>query len=98
MTGRPGPLPRAIAGFNWRLLLLARIVIVVAAVAATWLLLRFWQAPFSPNQIYAVVDIVLSCAAVSRLRKAGWGLVAVHMLVSVIWCETALLLPAGWFH
>lgn len=97
MTSRPGPLPRAISGFNWRLLLLTRIIIVVAAVAATWLLLRFWQAPFSPNQIYAVVDIVLSCAAVSRLRRAGWALVGVHLVVSVIWCEMALLMPVEWF-
>lgn len=90
-------MPRAITGFNWRLLLLARIVIVVAAVAATWLLLQVWRAPFAANQIYAAADIVLSCAAVSRLRKAGWALVGVHLVISVIWCEMALLLPAGWF-
>lgn len=94
---RPSPMPRAITSFNWRLLLLARVVIVVAAVAATWLLLQAWRAPFAPNQIYAAADIVLSVAAVSKLRSAGWALVGVHLLVSVIWSELALLLPSGWF-
>ena len=92
-----GQTRRTIIQFNWRLLLLTRLVIAVAAVAATFVVLQIWRAPFSPNHIYAVIDIILSCGAISRLRRAGWMFVGVHMLVSVIWCETAWNLPPTWF-
>jgi hypothetical protein len=83
--------------FNWRLLLLTRLVIIVAAVVATLVIVMVWRAPFSPPQIYAVADVVLSCVAVSRLRQAGWLFVGVHLILSVLWCEMVWLLPSGWF-
>ena len=81
--------------FDWRLLLLTRLVIVAAAVAATMILIEVWRAPFSPAQVYVVTDLVLSCLAVSRLRRAGWLFVGVHLLVTVLWCELVWLLPFG---
>ncbi|HEY9237074.1 MULTISPECIES: hypothetical protein [Phenylobacterium] len=91
------PVRRAFIGFNWRLLLAARLVIVVAAVVATLLVLRFWPDPFTPPHIYAIADLVLSCVAVSRLRRAGWIFVGIHLLVAILWCELAWNLPQSWF-
>lgn len=70
---------------------------MIGAVAATFVVLQVWRAPVSPNHIYAVIDIVLSCGAVTRLRRAGWGLVGIHLLISVVWCEVAWNLPKTWF-
>ncbi|CAN7290967.1 hypothetical protein LJR164_001464 [Phenylobacterium sp. LjRoot164] len=83
--------------FDWRLLLAARAVIIVAAVVATIATLAVWRAPFGAPQIYAFADIVLSCIAVSRLRSAGWIFVAVHLIVAAAWCEAIWHLPARWF-
>lgn len=90
-----GPVRRTLARFNWRLLAAARLVIALAAVAGTVIVARAWGPPFRPTYIYAALDMLLSVAAVSRLRRAGWGLVGAHLLISVLWCEAALWLPIG---
>lgn len=92
-----GPVRRPIIRFNWRLLLLTRFVIVVAALLAAIVVTRIWQTPLKPTHIYAVADIALSCVAVSRLRKAGWVFVGIHLLVAILWCELAWNLPSRWF-
>jgi len=89
------PAPRQF--INWRRLLLTRLVVIVAALVVTLAALRVWPASFPPNHVYAVADLIISCIAIPRLRRGGWVLVGVHLLISLIWCEVAWNLPQRWF-
>ena len=94
---REAPAPRAVMAFNGSRLLLVRLVIVAAALLATIVILKIWPGSFAPNHVYALTDLILSCVAIARLKRSGWVLVGVHVLVSLIWCEIAWNLPARWF-
>lgn len=92
-----GPSPRPITAFNGSRLLLTRLLIVAAALVVAVVVTMVSPTSFQANHVYAVTDLVLSCVAIPRLRRGGWVLVGVHMLISLIWCEIAWNLPERWF-
>lgn len=94
---REAPAPRVAMAFNGSRLLLLRLVIVAAALLVTVVISNIRPGAFAPNHIYALTDLILSCVAIARLKKSGWVLIGVHVLVSLVWCEIAWNLPATWF-